>query len=354
MASLRARLDGLLTDVGLTPGRTLLDDVQALASALGVDGNACVAEIVGASELALYGANGAHGMLGCQGGAPISSNGGIAACLPSAPKSTSDAAHASRASLLKKRKMSERDAEVSDEMQVTTLMQFVDGVVDAAGLGSKHREPPSEEASDRVGNRLQQHLASRQSSQADGEHADQNQGGKSEEKSSCLWWRRRHTKAKLSCNFKPQDFPAFKQDLDKWALHMQSTRRMSKRLADRVVVLVLRAASWLVDQEKVQPSLLCATDLIRSPDPEGAEVAKEYLAWLEKEKGVSKAHLQQVFHAFILLAEFLWGGHDGKPEGKVLQALRKASASAKFHVTERRFNARDHIYRLNQATFLKV
>lgn len=56
-----------------------------------------------------------------------------------APKSTSDAAHASRASLLKKRKMSERDAEVSDEMQVTTLMQFVDGVVDAAGLGVKLR-----------------------------------------------------------------------------------------------------------------------------------------------------------------------------------------------------------------------
>ena len=113
MASLRARLDGLLADVGLTPGRTLLDDVQALASALGVDGNACVAEVVGASELALYGANG---------------------------KSTSDAARTSRASLLKKRKMSERDAEVSDEMQVATLVQFVDGVVDAAGLGVKLRQ----------------------------------------------------------------------------------------------------------------------------------------------------------------------------------------------------------------------
>ncbi len=57
-----------------------------------------------------------------------------------APKSTSDAARASRASLLKKRKMSERDAEVSDEMQVATLMQFVDGVADAAGLGVKLRQ----------------------------------------------------------------------------------------------------------------------------------------------------------------------------------------------------------------------
>ncbi len=193
---------------------------------------------------------------------------------------------------------------------------------------------------------VQEEKKRRMASQADGEHADQNQGEKSEKKSSDLWWRRRHTKAKLSCNFKPHDFPAFKQDLDKWALHMQSTRRMSKRLADRVVVLVLRAASWLVDREKVKRSLLCAADLIRSQDAEGAEAAKEYLAWLEQEKGASKAHLQQVFHAFILLAEFLWGGHDGKPEGKVLQALRKLSASVKFHVTERRFNARDHIYRL--------
>ncbi len=74
MASLRARLDGLLTDVGLTPGRTLLDDVQALASTLGVDGNACVAEIVGASELALYGANGAHGIPGCHGGRSLDIN----------------------------------------------------------------------------------------------------------------------------------------------------------------------------------------------------------------------------------------------------------------------------------------